>query len=90
MYLFYAGSLPDLRMQKAQVEFLVHVFPINARKSVTLSPKCEYVVSAGVVDVIDLLSLPPIKATAFLSYSNVSLMSSKDLLGKCFNCWAAY
>ena len=33
-------------------------------KSVTLSPKFESVLSAGVVDVFDLLSLPPVKTTA--------------------------
>ena len=65
---------------------MVHFFPINVRKSVTLSPKFESVLSAGVVDLFDLLSLPPVKTTAFFSNINVSLISSKDLLGRCFNC----
>ena len=65
---------------------MVHFFPINVRKSVTLSPKFESVLSAGVVDLFDLLSLPPVKTTTFFSNINVSLISSKDLLGRCFNC----
>ena len=65
-------------------------FPINAKKSVTLLSKFDSVLSAWVVGIFNLLSLPPVKATAFLSYSNVSLISSRDLLGRCFNCWAAY
>ena len=72
------------------MEFCITFFPINARKLVTLSPKFEFILSAGVVDIFDLLSLPPVKATAFFSYSNASLISSRDLLGRCFNCWAAY
>ena len=72
------------------MEFFSPFFPNYARKSVTLSPKFESVVAARIVDVFDLLSLPPVKTTAFSSYSNISLISSRDLLGRCFNCWAAY
>ena len=68
---------------------MVHFFPINVRKSVTLSPKFESVLSAGVVNVFDLLSLLPVKTTAFFP-NIVSLISSRDLLGRCFNCWVAY
>ena len=52
-------------MQKTQVELCITFFPINARKLVTLSPKFESILSAGVVGIFDLLSLPPVKATAF-------------------------
>ena len=55
-----------------------------------LLPKFQSILSAGVVDIFYLLSLPLFKTTAFFSYSNVSLESSRDLLGRCFNCWAAY
>ena len=53
------------RCKKPKWNSLVHFFPINARKSVTLSPKFKSILPAGVVAVFNLLSLPPVKRTAF-------------------------
>ena len=63
---------------------------INPRKSVALSPKFVSVLSAGVVEVFDLLSLLRFKLTAFFKKRSVSLMSSRDFSGGCFSCRAAY
>ena len=64
-------------------------FLINAWKLVTLSPKFASVLSSGVVDVFD-LDLYCYLTQQLFSYSNVSLISSRDFLGRCFSCWAAY
>ena len=70
---------------------LQYIFlPNNVRKSVTLSPKFASVLSADVFDVFDLLFLPLFKMTGFFSWSNLSLILSRDFFGRCLNCWAAY
>ena len=70
---------------------LQYIFlPNNVRKSVTLSPKFASVLSADVFDVFDLLFLLLFKMTGFFSWSNLSLILSRDFFGRCLICWAAY
>ena len=86
MCLFYVERLLNLETQKNLIEFCNIFFLSKLGKSATLSLKFASVLSAAVPVLFNLLSLFPVKTTAFYSYIIVSFMSSRDFVGMCFIC----